>query len=297
MSQTPPNAIININGQIHLDPLAAVMPVFDRSYLYGDSLYEVCRSERGKFLQMKEHLERLSVSARLAHMTLGQPLEEYARQMELTRQAFNSRPGNAEMDVYCRLVVSRGTGRIGFSEANLLTPTTYAIIVQPLVKPTEDHYRKGLKLQVVDRLRLDPRALSPAIKSGNYLNCVLAYLEATANGFDDALLCNADGHITEGTTFNLFYVKRGILVTSPLDIGILDGITRRTLLELAQANGIETREVRFPKERLYEADEVFWCSTLKIAMPVVNIDGKVIADGREGPMTRQMRELFVRKVG
>ena len=124
-------------------------------------------------------------------------------------------------------------------------------------------------------MRNDPRALDPAMKSGNYLNSLLAYLEAAEAGFDDALLCNAEGNLTEGTTFNIFYVRRGIVATPPLDIGILDGITRRHVIELAAKLGIPVREVRFPHERLYEADEVFMTSSIKEVFRVARVDSKI----------------------
>jgi branched-chain amino acid aminotransferase len=130
------------------------------------------------------------------------------------------------------------------------------------------------------------------------LNSLLAFLEAADEnaGYDDALLCNAEGHLTEGTTFNIFYVGRGIVCTPPLDIGILDGITRRKTIEVARDLGFEVREVRFPKERLYEADEVFMTSTIKEVFPVTRVDRKVIADGKPGPITVQLAEAFRRSI-
>ncbi len=179
-------------------------------------------------------------------------------------------------------------------------PYTYVILAQPLEPPSEQALAQGYHLRVVDRLRNHPRALDPAMKSGNYLNSILGYLEGTEDHDKgasplpvvDALLCNADGHVTEGTTFNIFYVKRGIVVTSPLDIGILDGLTRRHLLRLCRENGIPARETRFPVERLLEADEVFWASTIKEAFPVTWINGKKIGNGKPGKVTLRLRKLF-----
>jgi branched-chain amino acid aminotransferase len=183
-------------------------------------------------------------------------------------------------------------GRIGFGLNCIETPTQFVVIVQPLDEPSEAQVRKGYKLQVSTRLRNDPRALDPAMKSGNYLNSLLSYLDAAALDFDDALLCNQDGHLTEGTTFNVGYIRRGILATPPLDIGILDGITRRTLLGLAEDLGIPVREVRFPRERLYEADEVFLCSTIKEIFPVTQVDEKRIGRGKPGELTLKLRKAF-----
>lgn len=289
-------AIVNVNGQIISSqdvPEQAKVSVFDRSFLYGDSLYEVARTYKGKLFAVQEHLERLEKSAGLCRMILGQPLEEYAREMERTVQAFYAVPGNKGKEAYCRIVVSRGTGKIGFGLECLLTPTQYVIITQPLAELTSATWEKGCKLRVVERLRNDARALDPAMKSGNYLNSLLGYLEARAEDFDDALFCNADGHITEGSVFSVGYVKRGILVTSPLDIGILDSITRKNLLRIARELGMETREVRFPKERLYEADEVLWFSTTREAFPVLQVDEHRIGNGKPGPFTKKLYEGYL----
>jgi branched-chain amino acid aminotransferase len=281
------NAIVNVNGEIIASDQAKVS-VFDRSFLYGDSLYEVARTYGGKFFGMAEHLARLEKSAALAHMVLGQKLETYAHEMQRTLDAFRARKEHRDTEAYCRLVVSRGVGKIGFGLECLLTPTQYVIIVQPLDPLTEAKFQKGRKLRIVDRLRLDRRALDPAMKSGNYLNSLLGYLEACSEDFDDALFCDANGHLTEGSTFSFAYIKRGIFVTSPLDIGILDSITRKNMLAIATKLGIETREVRFPRERVYEADEVMTISTIYEAFPVIQVDHHVIGNGKPGPISRKL---------
>lgn len=285
------NTIVNVNGEIIASDEAKVS-VFDRSFLYGDSLYEVARTYDGKFFGLKEHLERLQKSAELCHMVLGQPLDLYAREMERTLAAFQARKEFQNSEAYCRIVLSRGTGKIGFGLECLLTPTQFVIIVQPLDPLTEAKFSKGRKLKIVDRLRNDPRALDPAAKTGNYLNSLLAYLEARGEDFEDALMCNSDGHLTEGTTFAFAYIKRGIFVTSPLDIGILDSITRRHMLEVARELGMETREIRFPRERLYEADEVISISTIYESYPVVQVDDRVIGNGKPGPYARKLWEAY-----
>jgi branched-chain amino acid aminotransferase len=312
------NAIVNVNGQI-ISSAEAKVSVFDRSYLYGDSLYEVVRTYDGKYFGVDEHLERLEASAKLCHMNLAQDRKTFVREIERTHQAFNDafngaafRNQHKNTEAYCRIIVSRGVGKIGFGLNCLTTPTQYTIIVQPLELPSQEQYERGYKLKVVDRLRNDKRALDPAMKSGNYLNSLLGYLEATSSplpgnsaksallwkldSFNDALLANADGHITEGTTFNIGYIKRGIFVTPPLDIGILDGITRRFLIKMAREMGMEVREVRFPKERLYEADEVFWMSSIREAFPVTQVDEHVIGTGnhkgKPGQITQKLSQTF-----
>jgi branched-chain amino acid aminotransferase len=241
-------------------------------------------------------------------MILGQSLEHYETEIQRTFQAWRELPGNRSADAYCRLIVSRGEGRLGFGLSCLTTPTLYTLILQPLDLPSAEAQRKGYHFQVSERLRNDPRALDPAMKTGNYLNSLLAYLEATraqgdpSRSYDDALMLNADGHVTEGTTFNIFYVKRrprarqSIVVTPPLDIGILNGVTRRLVLESAQALGHEVRETRFPRERLYEADEVFMTSSVKEVFPVTRIDGLKIASGSPGPVTLALQKTYQKAI-
>lgn len=284
--------IVSVNGEILTDPLTPCIPAFDRSYLYGDSLYEVVRTYRGVFLYMEEHLLRLAKSAELCRLALAHPLSHYRTECEKALKAFQAQPGMRAVEAYCRIVLSRGTGKIGFGLENLLTPSTFVIIVQPLNAPTEAQWEAGFEYQIVDRIRNDKRAQDPAAKTGNYMNSLLAYLEATAAGYQDALLCDAQGFLTEGTTFNLFYVRRGIVATSPFSSGILDGITRKTTISLAKRRGLEVREVLFPKERLFEADEVFMTSTIKEVFPVVKINGKKIGNGKPGKITRLLNEDF-----
>lgn len=286
------NAIINVNGQI-LGPTEAKISVFDRGYLYGDSLYEVARTYDGKFYLFDEHLKRLQKSAQLCKMKLSQTLQTYHDETYRTLAAFRGlSEANSKADVYARLIVSRGSGRIGFGLSCIETPTLYTIIVQPIEPPTAQQIRKGLTVKISERHRLDPRALDPAMKSGNYLNSLLAYLDASEQGFADALLCNADGHLTEGTTFNIFYIRRGILATPPLDIGILDGVTRRKVLELAREMGMPIREVRFPRERLYEADEAFLSSSIREVLPLTQVDEVRIAQGECGPLTQKLLAAY-----
>ena len=293
------NAMININGQI-LTPETAKVSVFDRGYLYGDSLYEVIRSYHGDFFLLNEHLSRLKKSAELCQMTLGQSLSLYRDEIYRTFERFRSLPQNKTTEAYARLIVSRGTGRIGFGLSCPTSPTLYTIIIQPIEAPSERDFKKGIHLKISDRLRNDPRALDPAMKSGNYLNNLLAYLEATRESFatpySDALLCNAEGHLTEGTTFNLFYIRRGIVVTPPLDIGILEGITRRHVITLARDLGIPVREVRFPRERLYEADEAFLTSSIKEVFPIVQVDQRKIGSGTPGALTQKLHAAYQEKI-
>lgn len=285
------NVLVNVNGEIQ-DWKNAKIHIFDRGFLYGDSLYEVARTYGGHLAFVQEHLDRIKNSAILARLLITQSTDALEKEMERTLRAFQNLPGQKHSEAYCRLIITRGVGKIGFGLSALLSSSQYIIIVQPLELPPQKQLTEGLRLRIVNRLRNDKRALDPAMKSGNYLNNLLAYLEAADEGFDDAVLCNAHGHVTEGTTFNLFYMRSGIIATPPLNIGILDGITRRHVLTIAKSLGIPVREVRFPKERLYEADEVFITSSIKEVFPVKCIDGNTIGKGTPGDTTLKLRSAF-----
>jgi branched-chain amino acid aminotransferase len=283
--------LINLNGRII--PLEeAKVSVFDRSFLYGDSLYEVVRTYHGKPFRLKEHLLRMEKSSALCQMEFSQSTDEYHREILRSIDAYRAQPGRSNEDVYVRIVVSRGSGKIGFGLGNLETPTLYVIMVEPISMFPNKPFELGAKLQISKRLRNHPKALDPAMKSGNYLNSLLAYLTAADAGFDDALMVDHQGFLTEGTTYNLFYVNRGMVATSPLDVGILDGVTRRAVIDLCVELGIPCREVRFPKEYLFQADEVFVTSSLKEVLPVLNLDGKKINKGKPGPITTRLRDAF-----
>lgn len=280
--------LVSINGKI-LPTNEANVSVFDRSFLYGDSLYEVVRTYQGKPFRLKEHLDRLVKSAALCQMQFSQGQDEYEREMHKIIDAFRKQPGMQNEEVYVRIIVSRGTGKIGFGLGNLETPTTYVIIAEPLSLFPNKPFDTGSKLEISARIRNHPNALDPAMKSGNYLNNLLAYLTAVENGYEDCLMVDQQGFMTEGTTFNVFYVNRGIVATPPLGVGILDGITRRAVINLCIENAIPCREVRFPKEYMYKADEVFISSSIKEVLPVTNLDGKKF---KVGPITQKLKTAF-----
>lgn len=285
------NTIVNINGEI-VDVDSAKISIFDRGFLYGDSLYEVVRTYDRKPLGLDSHLTRLERSAQLCRMTLGQTRDLYEKEILKTIQTYFEKSSDPSIEAYCRIIITRGIGKIGFGLSALQSPTQYIILVKPAPTFTDDDFMKGLSLKIVKRARNDPRALDPAMKSGNYLNNLLAFLEAASEDFDDALLCNTDGNVTEGTTFNIFYVRNGILATPPLRVGILEGITRKMVIELARKANIPIREIEFPKERLYEADEVFVTSSLKEVFPVLKIDQYKISQSKPGPMTLHLKKLI-----
>ncbi len=280
--------VVNVNGNV-TNGRDATISVFDRSYLYGDSLYEVARTYKGKLYKLPEHIQRLRKSAELCHMIIAQDDDVLMTEMQKTLEAFQK---SNSAEAYVRIILSRGIGKIGFGLQSLLTPTLFTIIVQPIEELTAEKFKKGFNLSIVSRWRNPPQALDPAMKSGNYLNSLLAYLEAQHEGAEDALMCDYQGFVTEGTTFNVFYVKNGILATPPLNVGILAGITRIQVIETARRMGFEVREVLFPKERLFEADEIFVSSTLREVFPVTVLNGKKVNNGKPGPITQKLSEAF-----
>lgn len=284
---SPFNSTLSINGKIVISPQNAVVSVFDRGFLYGDSLYEVLRTENAHPVYLEDHLRRLVDSGKLWLEDIRKYVPVYRKWILATlKNYFHSHSGEA----YVRTILTRGGGQIGFSRKAISTSPVFIIIVQPLQKFSNADVHRGLSLAISTRLRNDPRALDPAMKSGNYLNSLLAYLDAEDHGFDDAILCNHEGFVTEGTTFNIWYLRNNRVATPPLEIGILDGITRRHTLEILNKMSIETREIRFKPERLLDADEVFVTSSIKDVFPVTQLQNKKWP--KAGRFTLQLRKRF-----
>lgn len=253
------------------------MSVFDRGFLYGDSVYEVLRTFGGRPFALPEHLDRLARSAAGLVLPLP-PLDVIGAAVRETLSA----AGNEES--YVRVVVTRGVGPIGLDPA-LGDRPGLIVIVAELELPDERLYREGAEVALVSVWRNHPRALDPAIKSGNYLNNILALAEARRRGAYEALLRDADGTITEGASSNLFVLSRGRLRTPPLAVGILDGITRRHVMALARARGVRVEEVALRPADVQGAEEAFITSSIRGVMPVVRVDGVAVGTGRPGPAT------------
>lgn len=286
------NFVLNINGKILYPDQANAegkVTVYDRSFLYGDSLYEVIRTYSGKPFQMAEHLNRLIQSAHQCYLDLSQFVHTYEDEIVKSIIAFQNRFGE-KSDCYIRLIISRGYGDIGFSLKNIKEGPTFVIFIEPVEKYLNQAASAGLKIEVpISRIRNHPQALSPSIKSGNYLNNLLAYLESTQRGFDDAVLLDYEGFVTEGTTFNIFYVRNGIVCTAPLDVGILNGTNRNLVILACQKNGIPIRITRYQLKHLLQADEIFVTSTLKEVYPVTQVNKKKF---KFGPMTKKLADLL-----
>jgi branched-chain amino acid aminotransferase len=275
--------VVNIDGVI-TDAAGAMIPVFDRGFLYGDSVYEVVRTYGGAVFALEEHMTRLVRSA--AGLELALPDQGWLRaQIAATIEAC----GNAEC--YCRVIVTRGSGPLTLDPTTARSPRT--VIIAKRYEPfPEWTYRDGVALTFPSIRRTSRRSLDPSIKSGNYLNSVLALGEARRGGFFDAIMLDHRGMVTEATSSNVFALRGGTLCTPSLEHGLLAGVTRGILIGVARGAGLEVSERELTVDDLIAADEVMLTSTLREVMPVVRIDDAPIADGRPGPVAARLKALF-----
>jgi branched-chain amino acid aminotransferase len=288
--------LVNVEGRL-VPPEQALVPVLDRGFLYGDSVYEVVRTYGGRPFEVQRHLERMERSA----SRIGLSLPERAQiEAELARTL--QAAGNAES--YARIVITRGEGRFGLQPHFAEGLHRLIVLVRPLEPPAAEQYERGLQMAVARIRRNPPQALDPALKTGNYLNSVLALRESHAAGADDALLLDLRGQVTEASTSNVFFVQDGVVVTPPLGLGMLEGVTRGLVIEVARGEGLIVREEPHGPEALAAADEVFVTSTIREVMPVTSLvllegaepDRRVVAGGKPGPLTRRLHAAFRRYV-
>ncbi|MDH4186113.1 MAG: aminotransferase class IV [Nitrospira sp.] len=268
----------------------AVVSVFDHGFLYGDGVYETIRSYGSRIFMLDQHLARLHRSANAIGLTIPIPDRQWPT---LLHEAMDRNDvGHERADAYIRITISRGAGDIGLDPALCQTPTV-VIMTKPLHPPAPDQYRDGVSLIVANTRRNLPSALSPQIKATNFLNNILAKREAIAAKVFDCVLLNWESHLTECTVSNIFFVVAGTLCTPSLDCGLLDGITRDILLNLAREAKIPVAEGRFGVESLAQAEECFLTNTTMEVMPVTTIDKQRIGTGKPGPITRQLHQLFI----
>ena len=263
----------------------ARVPILDHGFLFGDSVYEVVRTARGRPFLANEHLDRLRRSAAMIYLDLPWDDDQIKRRIADVHQALGV------TDSYCRIVATRGPGPISLLPDGCDRPGLY-IIGRDLIRYPEHLYTDGCRVAVVRRLRNDPRALDPRAKTGNYLNNMLGLVEARRAGADDALFLNQDDELTEATTSNVWIVEDGRVSTPPLAAGLLQGITRDWLFGALPEAGIELADAPIPRERLAGVDEIFLSGTVKGIMPVTRVDGAPVGDGRPGPLTLRALELY-----
>jgi branched-chain amino acid aminotransferase len=276
--------VVSLNGAI-TDPDGARVSVFDRGFLYGDSIYEVLRTVRGRPRWLDEHLVRLERSALGIGMRLPRPTAEIAG---LVREAVRASDND---ECYVRIVITRGGGDIDLDPARAVDPLVI-VIAKPLRLPPEELYRTGAPVAVVGVRRNLRQAVDPSVKSGNYLNNILALAEARRGGAYEAVMCDRDGLVAEGSTSNLFAVKEGVVRTPPLSTGILDGITRARVLMLCARERIPAREEPMRPEDLRAADEAFLTASIRGVMPIRTVDGKAVGGVCPGGTTTRLMALY-----
>ena len=273
-----------IDGQLYGKEDAKIS-VYDHGLLYGDGVFEGIRSYGGKVFRMQAHLDRLWKSAKAILLTIPMSREEMAEAIEKTLAV------NGIQDGYIRVVVTRGAGTLGLDPNRCRSPQVIIITDYISLYP-EEVYRKGLEIVTVSVARNHPAALSPRIKSLNYLNNILAKIEGLQAGCVEALMLNHKGEVAECTGDNIFLVRDGELLTPSLESGILEGITRDAVIELARAAGIAVHEIPLTRHDVYIADECFLTGTAAEVIPVVKVDSRTIGCGVPGPVTRDLIERF-----
>lgn len=275
---------IYLNGKL-VPKSEAKVSVFDHGLLYGDGVFEGIRSYNCLAFRLMEHIDRLYESAHTIMLKIGMTKDKMRDAVITTLKA------NRLRDAYIRLVVTRGPGDLGLDPNKCKAPTVF-IIADKIVLYPDALYKKGLDIITVPTVRNLPEALNPSVKSLNYLNNILAKIEANNSGFSEALMLNAAGYVAECTGENIFVVKDGKLLTPPAYIGALEGITRRSIIELAEKSKIPFCAKPLTRHDLFNADEVFLTGTAAEVVPVVKLDGRIIGTGKPGPLTHKLTQDF-----
>ncbi len=263
----------------------AKISVYDHGLLYGDGVFEGMRSYNGKVFRLEQHLDRLWKSAKAIWLQIPMTREDMGKAVIETLQR------NKLADGYVRLVVTRGAGTLGL-DPNRTSNPQIIIIADHISLYPQEYYDKGLEIVTVSTIRNHPAALSPRIKSLNYLNNILAKIEGLQAGCVEALMMNHKGEISECTGDNIFLVRDGCIYTPRIDAGILEGITRQAVLDLAAEHAIPAKETPLTKHDVYIADECFLTGSAAEIVPVVKVDSRSIGDGIPGPITRRLTTLF-----
>ena len=275
---------VYINGTLYNKEDAKVS-VYDHGFLYGDGVFEGMRSYAGSVFRMKEHLDRLWDSAKKIQLEIPMTKAQMSDAVTATLAA------NEIEDGYIRLVISRGAGTLGLDPNKCPTPNIVIITDFITLYPAE-FYQNGLEIVTAKTIRNHPGALDPRIKSLNYLNNILAKIEGLAAGCVETLMLNYKGEVAECTGDNIFIVNDGKLLTPPVEAGVLEGITRGAVMELAAADGVDVVESTMTLEEVYSAEEVFLTGSAAEIVPVIKVDGNQIGNGAPGVLTRRIADLY-----
>jgi len=276
--------LVYINGEM-VPSEQATVSVFDHGLLYGDGVFEGLRSYSGKVFRLQQHVRRLYESAHAISLTI--PMSP----AEMCAATNHAVAANGIQDGYIRTIVTRGAGTLGL-DPNRCSDPKVIIIADSIALYPEELYEKGLEIVTTSVIRNHPAALSPRIKSLNYLNNILAKLEGLKAGCVEALMLNHKGEVAECTGDNIFLVRDGTLLTPPLDAGILGGVTREAVVEIAGRAGIEVLKVALTKHDIYVANECFLTGTAAEVIPVVKLDDRSIGLGKPGPITLDLKAQF-----
>ena len=267
----------------------AKISVYDHGLLYGDGVFEGIRSYAGQVFRLTEHVDRLFESARAIHLVIPMTRQEVAQAIIDTLAVNNF------TDAYIRAIVTRGAGSLGLDPRKTTDPQVI-IITDTISLYPEEFYENGLAIITAGTIRKHPAALSPRIKSLNYLNNIMAKIEGTNAGCLEALMLNHAGYVAECTGDNIFIVKKGVVHTPSIDAGILDGITRGAVIDLATEKGLAVVERTMERHDILTADECFLTGTAAEVIPVTKLDGRPIGTGEVGPTTKMLRGAFQKMV-
>lgn len=263
----------------------AKVGVYDHGLLYGDGVFEGIRTYQGIAFRLEQHLDRLYSSAQAIRLVIP-----YTPQ-QLSQAVYETMKLNSQSNAYIRLVVTRGVGDLGVDPSTAKVPTVFIITDKIALYPRQ-MYEKGMSIIIAKTIRTPAQSLSPQVKSLNYLNNILAKLEASDAGVPEAIMLNCDGYVSECTGDNIFIVRDGKILTPRVDSGILEGITRDCVLDLAAQKGIQVEQTSLLPEDLYAADECFLTGTAAEIVPVTKIDGRPLGTGQPGPITKDLIQIF-----
>lgn len=276
--------MIYLNGEF-VKKSDAKVSVFDHGVLYGDGVFEGIRAYNGKVFRLKDHMDRIFAAAKSLKLEIPMTKDELAKIVVETCKLNNLSDG------YIRLVITRGVGDLGLNPLKCPEPTVFCIATDIQLYPDE-MYVKGLPVITASQRRNKATIIDPQVKSLNYLNNILAKIEANRANAQEAIMLNEDGIVAECTGDNIFIVKDGVIYTPPIHIGILDGITRRSIIEIAKNAGYEVVEKEFTLFNVYNADECFLTGTAAECIAVTFADDRVIGNGVAGPITTKLLQLF-----
>lgn len=277
-------ALVYLNGEL-IDKNKAKISVFDHGLLYGDGVFEGIRSYNGLIFKLAEHIDRLYESAHTIMLKIPMTKKQMIEAIIKTLKA------NKLKDAYIRLVITRGPGDLGLDPRKCNSPTIF-IITDKIALYSLKLYKEGMAIITVPTAKNTPEALNPQIKSLNYLNNIMAKIEAINSGFEEAVMLNAQGYVAEGTGDNIFIVKHKELLTPPPYIGMLKGITRQAVMDIAKDMRIKVREEVLTRHDLFNADECFLTGTAAEIIPVVKIDERMIGNGKPGEITKRLMAAF-----